>query len=133
MARGGAFVAAPNSLLSIHYNPSGLALLDGGFHLSGDLNLVDYTSTYARKCPCVDGDLLMQNYSTKNTESFMDGPQKKHEVFKKYRTFGMAYGFDWNHLTIGLAVYGPRDQEDLALALPARNRRNNRNVTAPCP
>ena len=119
MARGGAFVAAPNSLLSIHYNPSGLALLEGGFHLSGDLNLLDYQAAYARKCPCVnselaDADLLDQEL----TESFIGRTAEETRGLQEIPYIGLAYGFDWNHLTVGLAVYGPQGPRRFSYNVP---------------
>ncbi|MEE2904734.1 MAG: outer membrane protein transport protein [Myxococcota bacterium] len=119
MARGGAFVAAPNSLLSIHYNPSGLALLDGGFHLSGDLNLVNYQAAFARKCPCVNGELADADLLDQElTESFIGRTAEETRGLQEIPYIGLAYGFDWNHLTVGLAVYGPQGPRRFSYNVP---------------
>src|SRR5262245_58757914 len=56
LARGGAYIAAPDSLLAIHYNPAGLSLLSG-LHLEADLSLIDLDFTFQRHCPCIDPTL----------------------------------------------------------------------------
>src|SRR5262245_23256868 len=53
LARAGAYVAAPDSLLAIHYNPAGLSLLSGA-HFEVDLTPVFLNFEFQRSCPCVD-------------------------------------------------------------------------------
>ncbi|MBI2375313.1 MAG: outer membrane protein transport protein [Deltaproteobacteria bacterium] len=53
MGRAGAFVAAPDSLLALHYNPAGLALLDGP-NLEIDGTFVSFDFEFSRSCPCAD-------------------------------------------------------------------------------
>jgi long-chain fatty acid transport protein len=113
-ARSGAFIAAPNSLLSMHYNPAGLALIKSGLHFEADLNLINYNSEFKRRCPCLDAEKVAAD-----TDGF-DGLERdlKGEVIGRIAKntnglqdvpyFALAYGFDWNHLTIGIAGYGPQ-------------------------
>jgi len=113
-ARAGAFVAAPNDLLSMHYNPAGLALIKGGLHVEGDLNLVNYNSQYKRRCPCLNAEKVAAD-----TDGFAALERElKGEIIGRtaVNTNGLqdvpyvalAYGFDWNHLTVGFAAYGPQ-------------------------
>jgi long-subunit fatty acid transport protein len=109
MARGGALIAAPNDLLALHYNPAGLALIKGGFHLEADLNLVEFNHEFKRSCPCTGPDTL--DAATLDRElkgKFIGRTAKEINGIQDIPYVALAYGFDWNHLTVGLAVYGPQ-------------------------
>ena len=108
LARGGALIAAPNDLSALHYNPAGLALLDGGFHLETDLHLIDFNHQFKRKCPCVDPDTPDAELLDRELEqNFVGRTAQNINGLQEIPFVALAYGFDWNHLTVGLAVYGP--------------------------
>ena len=111
MARGGAFIANPDSLLAIHYNPAALSRLRGA-HAEGALALVDFDYSFQRKCPCVDPAIagvaraaeldaeLESRFARRSASSNQLGPQSVPFA-------GIAYGFEPLDLTIAFAAYGP--------------------------
>ena len=52
MGRAGAFVASPDSLLAIHYNPAGLSHLQG-VNAEASVTFVNMNVDFSRKCPCL--------------------------------------------------------------------------------
>lgn len=106
MARGGAFVAAPDDVIAVHYNPSGLSLLKG-FHLQADVQLVDYSMTFARGCPCLPAGAANGAELDAELEAiFAENPSKTNALLA-IPFLGMAYGFDFLDLTIAAAIWGP--------------------------
>lgn len=107
MARAGAFVASPDSLLATHYNPAGLSLLKG-FHAELSLSMVGYQASYERRCPCVsdpsnpvlagEDERLMALYEGQVANT-------GHPLAIPFLSFG--YGFDWLDTTVAVAAYGP--------------------------
>jgi long-subunit fatty acid transport protein len=104
LSRAGAYVAAPDSLLAMHYNPAGLALLSG-LHVEADITGSVLDFTFARSCPCVDPSvagaasldaMLQSGFKPAHTSSPLAIP-----------FLGIAYGFPVMDLTVGFAVYGP--------------------------
>lgn len=108
LARGGAFVAAPDSPLALHYNPAGLSLTKGlNFELS--VSMVNYTATFDRQCPCVtDRDAFTDAEAAALDAQLEAGFQTARSSTPLYTPFlGVSYGFEPLDLAVGLAVYGP--------------------------
>lgn len=104
MGRGGAFVASPDSLLAIHYNPAGLSLLRG-LHVEASLALVDMDLTFSRTCPCVDPMRTdAAQLDTALTAKF--DPVDSHTPLA-IPFLGIGYGFPIFDLTVAAAVWGP--------------------------
>lgn len=104
MARGGAFVASPDSLLALHYNPAGLAKLRG-FHAEGSLSFVGMEQSFLRRCPCVidnpnaaelDAALEARYDTPVNSNTSLEIP-----------FVGVGYGLDWLDTTIAIGAWGP--------------------------
>lgn len=115
MARAGAFVAAPDSLLAIHYNPAGLALLHGPL-AEASLTLVNMDVTFERSCPCTApsnanaatfDELLESEFKPTVTNSVLAIP-----------FLGVGYGFPFLDLTIAAALWGPNSGRHNFGALP---------------
>jgi long-chain fatty acid transport protein len=106
LARAGAFVASPDSLLAMHYNPAGLSQLSG-LHFEVDLSLVQLSAAFQRACPCVDPGLSGAGMLDQAlSEAFASHPQSTNTPLA-IPFIGIAYGFPVADLTIGFAVYGP--------------------------
>ena len=99
MGRGGAFVAAPDSMLAASYNPAGLSLLRG-LHVEASLAYVELNAEIQRRCPClndeVDSTLSSQFGSPSSTSTPLAIPY-----------FGIGYGFDWLNSHVAFAAWGP--------------------------
>ena len=105
-SRAGAWVAAPDDLLAIHYNPSGLSLMKG-FHLETSVEMVAFQGKFERSCPCVPGDSPdRMEHDAALQKIFDENPAETNKpVFIPF--LGAAYGFDFLDLTVGLALWGP--------------------------
>ncbi len=111
MGRAGAFVASPDSVLALHYNPAGLARLRG-LHVEGSLTLLDASFSFDRRCPCVHPERLegLEDPAGLDAEleaRFAANPVDNRAPLRPIPFIGVAYGFDALDLTVGLAVYGP--------------------------
>jgi hypothetical protein len=108
-SRGGAFVARSDSLIGIHYNPAGLAAMRRGFHVEGDLNLVQFGGSFLRKCPCVDPALAdAAELDAELSRTFGSEPVTNQRGLQDIPFIGAGWGFDWMDLTLALAVWGPQ-------------------------
>lgn len=104
MARAGAFVAAPDSLVALHYNPAGLSRLRG-LHAEASLSIVGMSLDYQRKCPCL---------LPSNPEGFLLDPALEASFAPVSSNtplaipfLGVAYGLPMWDLTVALGAYGP--------------------------
>lgn len=104
MARGGAFVAAPDDVIAMHYNPAGLSLLKG-FHLQADVQLVDYSMTFARTCPCTPEGVNPER-DAELEAIFAENPAKT-DTLLAIPFLGLAYGLDFLDLTLAVGIWGP--------------------------
>ena len=98
LARGGAFVAAPDSLLAASYNPAGLAQLRG-FHFELSLAYVELRADIDRRCPCLDPETdanLASTFQRSSTSTPLAIPY-----------VGIGYGFDWLNTHVAFAAWGP--------------------------
>jgi long-chain fatty acid transport protein len=106
LARGGAYVASPDSLLAMHYNPAGLSQLSG-FHFEADLSLVDLDFTFQRSCPCVDPTIAgASGFDNMLNAQFAGHPASTNTPLA-IPFIGVAYGFPFLDFTVGFAAYGP--------------------------
>lgn len=106
MARAGAFVAAPDSLLALHYNPAGLSLLKG-LQFTADLQLVNLNMDFQRKCPCTPAGA--PNAATIDAEleaNFDKNPAQANTVLA-IPFLAVGYGLPFLDLTIALGAWGP--------------------------
>lgn len=104
MARAGAFVANPDSLLAVHYNPAGLSLLKGlHFEVSGAL--VSMNSEFDRSCPCVDPAHPDAAALDASLEANFEPARTNTPLVTPFAAIG--YGFEFLDLTIAAAFYGP--------------------------
>jgi long-subunit fatty acid transport protein len=108
LARGGAFVAAPDSPLALHYNPGALTLLPKGLSVEIDLSAVSLDYRFDRRCPCVspsNPDAARLDAELSASPAFNEvsinqaGPQPIPFVMA-------AYQFEPMKLTIGVGAYG---------------------------
>ncbi len=107
VGRGGAFVAAPDSVLAAHYNPAGLSQLKG-LNLLLDASLVDFDATFDRRCPCADPALAdAATYDAALQATFAEaGPQRSRTPLV-IPFIGAAYGFEPLDLTIAATIHAP--------------------------
>ncbi len=105
LARGGAFVASPDSVLAMHYNPAGLSLLRG-LHTELSVQLVSMNAKFQRSCPCVDPALGSLDDDTA-LQSIYDANPVESNTPIAIPFLGIAYGLPWLDLTIGAGVWGP--------------------------
>ncbi len=107
LARGGAFVAAPDSVLALHYNPGALSLLGEGLHVEVDISTVSLDYQFTRTCPCIDPSkpgaaaadaLLAQSPGHLGVATNSAGVQLIPFITA-------AYQLPWHHLTIAAGVY----------------------------
>lgn len=107
LARGGAFVAAPDSPLALHYNPAGLSLTKG-LNLELSLTAVGYTATFDRRCPCVDPTMYAEAEAAALDAALEASFEPARSSTPLYTPFlGVSYGFEPLDLAVGFAVYGP--------------------------
>lgn len=128
VARGGAFVAAPNSLLALSYNPAGLSLLKGA-HAQVDLVLVNFGMEFQRSCPClldVTVPFAREN-ETRLTESLAGNLATDDTGVIPVPFIGIGYGFDWQNLTVAFGVFGPTSPKDIRFG--ALDFETTRNLT----
>lgn len=104
--RGGAFVAAPDSLLAVHYNPAGLSLLSG-FHAEFSLSPVLLDFEFQRSCPCVDPNLPNAAMLDADLEAKFNGNPSKTSTPLYIPFLAVGYGLPVYDLTIALAAWGP--------------------------
>lgn len=109
MARGGAFVASPDSPLALHYNPAGLSLLKG-LHFEVSSAFVSYSAQFARTCPCLDSVLndaqTVAEGDARLEAGFRDNGAES-STFLAIPAVAIAYGFEPLNTAIGFAVFGP--------------------------
>lgn len=104
MARAGAFVAAPDSLLAMHYNPGALTLLGPGLHLQIDVVTVSLAYDYLRSCPCVDptlADAAAQDAALSRRFE----PTSNSGAPQPVPALNVAYQFPWHKLTVGIGLW----------------------------
>lgn len=118
MARAGAFVAAPDSVLAAHYNPAGLSLLKG-FHTELSGSLVAFDATFQRTCPCTDPATEGAAAFDAALEAQFAGHPGHTSTPIAIPFLGFAYGFDWLDTTVALAGYGPNSGRHKWGELPA--------------
>ena len=99
MGRGGAFVAAPDSMLAANYNPAGLSLLRG-LHVEASLAYVELNADIDRQCPCLDAQIDPELELGFGNRSSTSTPLAIPYV-------GIGYGFDWLNTHVAFAAWGP--------------------------
>jgi long-chain fatty acid transport protein len=102
LGRGGAFVAAPDDVLAVHYNPAGLSFLRG-MHVSADVSVVAMDLSYERRCPCVTDPSRAQ------LDSGLSGSftPVRAETGLVIPFVGVAYGIPELSSTVALAAGAP--------------------------
>ncbi len=109
MARGGAFVASPDSLLSIHYNPAGLSQLQG-LNAEASVTFVNMGLDFNRKCPCLIADSAggksAAEWDAELQSSFDDNVVSSNTTLV-IPFVGASYGLPFYDLTFGVAAWGP--------------------------
>lgn len=126
VARGGAFVAAPNSLLALSYNPAGLSLLRGA-HAQVDLVLVNFGMEFQRSCPCLIDPTVSfaRENETRLTNELAGNVATDDTGLIPIPFVGIGYGFDWQSLTVAFGVFGPTSPKDIRFgALDFETTRN---------
>ena len=111
LGRAGAFVASPDSLLAIHYNPAGLSHLRG-IHAEGSLTFVSMSVDFRRSCPCVidTSDAAFAAEQDARLEgSFANNPVTSDTVLT-IPFVGAAFGLPFYDLTFAFALWGPNSQ-----------------------
>lgn len=106
MARGGAFIAAPDSLLAVHYNPAGLSELKG-FQFAADLQLVNLSMRYERKCPCLPATNPNAAAADAELQAIFDKNPAEANTVLAIPYLSVGYGLPFLDLTIALAAWGP--------------------------
>lgn len=106
MARAGAFVAAPDSLLAVHYNPAALSLLKG-LQFTADLQLVNLDMRYERKCPCLPSSNPNAAAEDAALEEIFDKNPAEANTVLAIPYLSVGYGLPFLDLTIALAAWGP--------------------------
>lgn len=107
MAVGGAFVAAPDGLTALHYNPAGLAG-QSGFRAELDVSLFASSFELQRRCPCVfperitDQDPAALDRALESTFGLAESSGLQPIPF-----LAASYGFPWLDLTVAVGAYGP--------------------------
>ncbi|MCA9550584.1 MAG: outer membrane protein transport protein [Myxococcales bacterium] len=120
MGRAGAFVAAPDSLLAIHYNPAGLALLSG-FHGEASVSMVDFVARFQRSCPCTPGTTDGAAACDAQLEADFAGNEAHTETPIAIPFLAFGYGLPWLDTTVAVAAYGPNSGRHNWGDLPATN------------
>ncbi len=104
MGRGGAFVANPDSVLAMHYNPAGLSLLRGA-HAELSLTIVKMDVNFQRLCPCVPSTTANAAELDRQLEAgFVSTPSRTQ---LEIPFLGIAYGIEYMKMTFGAAAWGP--------------------------
>lgn len=104
LARGGAFVAAPDSLLALHYNPAALTLLGPGLHLQIDVVTVSLAYEYTRACPCVASDVAgAADLDRRLAAGF--APTQNSAAPQPVPALNVAYQLPWHKLTLGIGLW----------------------------
>lgn len=107
VGRGGAFVAAPDSVLAAHYNPAGLSQLRG-LHVLVDASLVDFDATFDRTCPCADPALdEAATYDAALEATFAEAGTQRSRTPLVIPFIGAAYGFEPLDLTVAATLHAP--------------------------
>jgi long-subunit fatty acid transport protein len=108
LARGGAFVASPDTLLAMHYNPAGLAGQRGAL-AELDLSLFSGSFTIERKCPCVYPDRITDQDPAALDAAIASGfgVTENRAGARVIPFLSLGYGFETLDLTIAAAAYGP--------------------------
>jgi hypothetical protein len=119
MARGGAFIAGPDSLLALHYNPGALTLLGPGAHALIVLQNVNLDFEVTRTCPCVDPSLSNRDEANQLVSSTFR-PATNTAASQDVPYIAVGYGLPWKNLTVALGVYG--------LTSPGRMKLGERNA-----
>lgn len=123
LARAGAFVAAPDSLLALHYNPAGLSYLRG-LQVEASLSPVIMDVQFQRKCPCVMDRTDAARADMLDAEleaSFAGNPSETNTTL--YIPFLAAgYGFDWQETTVAIGIWGPNSGRHNYGELPPATR-----------
>ncbi|MBK8010786.1 MAG: outer membrane protein transport protein [Deltaproteobacteria bacterium] len=110
MARAGAFVAAPDSLLAIHYNPAALSYLRG-FQFESSLTLNYWNTRIQRTCPCVSAEQAGAAAIDQRLEAeFANNAAQSNRVLP-VPFFAVGYGFEPFDLTVAFAAWGPNSGE----------------------
>ncbi|MCB9655587.1 MAG: outer membrane protein transport protein [Deltaproteobacteria bacterium] len=110
MGRAGAFVAAPDSLLAIHYNPAALSYLRG-FHFESSLTLNYWNTKIERTCPCVSSEQPDAAAIDQRLEAeFRNSPAQSGQALP-VPFFALGYGFEPYDLTVSFAAWGPNSGE----------------------
>ena len=118
MARAGAFVAAPDSLLAIHYNPAALSYLKG-MQTETSLTLVSMDVGFQRSCPCVDPSVENAAALDQQLEATFQGRESRSSTVLEIPFLAVGYGFDFMDLTVALAAWGPNSGRHNYGALPS--------------
>ncbi len=109
MGRGGAFVASPDSLLAIHYNPAGLSHLQG-LNAEASVTFVNMAMDFNRKCPCLIADSLNGRPAAEwdaELQSSFDSNVVSSNTTLVIPFVGASYGLPFYDLTFALAAWGP--------------------------
>lgn len=110
MARGGAFIAAPDSLLALHYNPAGLSYLKG-LQVELSLSPVIMDVQFQRKCPCViDRNVVINGMDAAALDAQLEaryGTTSKTNTQLYIPFISVGYGLEALDTTIALGVWGP--------------------------
>lgn len=125
MARGGAFIAAPDSLLALHYNPAGLSYLKG-LQVELSLSPVIMDAQFQRKCPCViDRNVVLDGLDANALDAQLEAryTQASKTNTQLYIPFiSLGYGLEALDTTIALGVWGPNSGRHDYGALPPATR-----------
>lgn len=110
MARGGAFIAAPDSLLALHYNPAGLSYLKG-FQVDISLSPVRMNGSFQRKCPCIiNREVVIDGMDAAALDAALEARYTKTAEVKStlYIPFISAgYGIEALDTTLAAGIWGP--------------------------
>lgn len=107
MAVGGAFVAAPDGLTALHYNPAGLAG-QSGFRAELDVSLFGSNFQLQRRCPCVFPDRITDQDPAALDRALEAGfGEARSSGLQPIPFLAASYGFSWLDLTVAVGAYGP--------------------------
>ncbi len=129
LARGGAFVAAPDSPLAIHYNPAGLSLLKG-LHTEVSLSLVTYEMRFNRSCPCTASTNPNAAMLDAELQKTFDANPAQSNTPLPIPFIGVSYGIEPLDLSFGLAVWGPNSGRHDYGVLPGASSPNFSDLAA---
>ncbi|MFO0723328.1 MAG: outer membrane protein transport protein [Myxococcota bacterium] len=107
LGRAGAFIAAPDSVLALHYNPAGLSLLSEGLHVEVDMSTVSLDYSFKRTCPCVaptTANAASLDATLAASPAFA-GVANNSAGVQIIPYISAAYQLPWKHLTLAAAVY----------------------------